>query len=104
MPKMPARNARLTSSKARAHITIHGKVQGVFFRDFVNKTANALGIKGWVRNTPQGSVEIIAEGEKSKLEKLISECKKGPQYSSVEKVLIKWGKPTNQFNNFKIIY
>jgi len=58
--------------KVRIHLSVRGRVQGVFFRENTYKKAKKLGITGWVRNFPDGQVEIVAEGEKEKIEKLIS--------------------------------
>ena len=61
----------LFKERARVHIEVHGNVQGVFFRDLAKKEADKLGLTGWVKNTDNNSVEIIAEGAKSNLRKLI---------------------------------
>jgi len=88
---------------ARVHILISGRVQGVFFRAHAVERALALGLTGWVRNTPQG-VEIIAEGERQKLEKLIEWCKKGPPAAKVDFLKFEWEKPKKEFKSFKILY
>ena len=63
---------------ARVHILISGRVQGVFFRAETRRAASALGVKGWVRNLPGGDVEVVAEGRKPELDRLIEFCRKGP--------------------------
>lgn len=73
-----------------AHVIVRGKVQGVYFRANTQKTAESLDLAGWVRNRPDGSVEIHAEGEKAKLEKLIVWCRQGPPSAQVKDVEIKW--------------
>ena len=88
----------------RVHLIIHGDVQGVFFRDFVNKTATALKLKGWVRNTSEKTVEVVAEGEKENLKELIEKCKKGPPFADVENISIEWAEATEEFSDFKIRY
>jgi acylphosphatase len=88
----------------RVHLIIHGDVQGVFFRDFVNKTANILKLKGWVRNAPEGTVEVVAEGEKENLNELIERCKKGPPFASVENISIEWAEATEEFSDFTTRY
>jgi acylphosphatase len=55
--------------QARAHIVVHGVVQGVFFRYSTQREAEGLGLTGWVRNLPDGGVEIVCEGEKDAVEK-----------------------------------
>ncbi len=86
----------------RAHVYISGKVQGVFFREYTRNKAQSLGIKGWVRNLRDGRVEAIFEGEKEKVEEIISWCHKGSPYSKVEKVEVKWEEYKGEFNDFEI--
>lgn len=90
--------------KTRCHIFVSGRVQGVFFRSNTKKVACSLGLKGWVRNTEDGKVEVIAEGEEEKLKKLIEWLHKGPSLAKVEKVSIEWQKFKGEFNDFKIKY
>ena len=68
------------------NIKIFGKVQGVFFRQTTKEKARALGIKGFVRNEPNGSVYIEAEGEEEILNKFIEWCKVGPSQANVDKI------------------
>lgn len=70
------------------HLLISGKVQGVFFRASTKERADALGIKGWVRNTRDGDVEIMASGQDTSVEKFISWCKIGPASASVSNVVL----------------
>jgi len=65
------------------HFIIAGKVQGIFFRDFVRKKASALGVVGYVRNLKNGDVEVVASGDEKKLKELEKECRKGPFMSNV---------------------
>ena len=65
------------------HILVHGRVQGVWFRAGTKERADELGILGWVKNRPEGTVEIHAEGEKSQLENFISWCRKGTPAANV---------------------
>ncbi len=90
--------------KARAHIRIKGIVQGVFFRAYTRDKANALGLTGWVRNRPDGSVEVAVEGEKGDIDELIKWCHKGPPGAMVKDVTVEWEPPRNEFDTFKIIY
>ena len=55
----------------QAHIRIYGQVQGVFFRSYAKEVADRLGLVGWVKNNPDGSVETVAEGSKEKLEEFV---------------------------------
>jgi acylphosphatase len=88
----------------RIHVIVSGRVQGVFFRHNTNKTANKLGIKGFVRNLDDGCVEVVAEGTKDKLKELIKFCRLGPTNSSVEDVKIEYKDATDEFNTFSIKY
>ncbi len=89
---------------ARVHLMISGQVQGVFFRTNTRHTANELGLKGWVRNLPNGMVEVLAEGRKPSLDKLIEFCRNGPSGANVENIEIKWEKPSYEFDNFEVRY
>jgi acylphosphatase len=68
------------------HVFVSGLVQGVFYRSWTEETAKGLGLKGWVRNLPDGRVEAVFEGNKSKVEKMIALCRKGPLHARVESV------------------
>lgn len=91
-------------ANARVHAVVHGRVQGVFFRANTRETAEKLSLAGWVRNTSSGSVELVAEGKKENLEKLLEWCEKGPDAASVEKVDAEWEKPTGDFKSFEVRY
>jgi len=85
------------------HIRVFGRVQGVFFRSSVRELAVKLGICGWVKNNPDGSVEVMAQGSDSSIKKLVSFCNVGPQFAKVERVEVKYV-DTTPFNGFRIIY
>ncbi|MBD6955250.1 MAG: acylphosphatase [Thermoplasmata archaeon] len=87
----------------RAHVIFEGKVQGVYFRAFVKKNADEMGISGWVRNLPDGSVEAIFEGEKDKIERLIEICITQHPRAIVRNFKIKWEEPEN-LKGFDIRY
>ena len=88
----------------RVHIMIHGLVQGVFFRSNARKVALDLGLKGYARNMPDGTVEVVAEGPEDKIKELIEFCKKGPETAEVSKVDVNFEKPVNEFNSFEVRY
>ena len=88
--------------KVRAHVLISGRVQGVFFRIETRYRALRSNISGWVRNTSDGRVEAIFEGEKEDVEKLIEFCRKGPSGARVTKVDVQWEEYTEEFSDFKI--
>ncbi|GMR19270.1 MAG: acylphosphatase [Patescibacteria group bacterium] len=89
------------SRNSRAHLTLHGKVQNVGLRFFVQRKASACGLRGWVKNS-DSCVEIIFEGDKGKIEDCIKVCRKGPVFSKVEKVDVKWEKPAEKFTRFEV--
>ena len=68
------------------HLVIKGKVQGVFFRVAAKEKADALGVTGWVKNTPEGNVEITARGQDDKVQEFMEWCKTGPEYAVVKEV------------------
>jgi acylphosphatase len=72
--------------KEAVHVLVSGIVQGVFYRSWTEQTARQLGLCGWVRNLPDGRVEALFEGEKSKVEKMVELCRKGPPHAKVDKV------------------
>ena len=84
------------------HMIAYGRVQGVGFRFFVRDQASTYGIKGWVKNLYDGSVEIHAEGEKKILDVFIERVRKGPVFGHVSELTFDWIEPTNSFNNFSI--
>ncbi|MFC1907649.1 acylphosphatase [Chloroflexota bacterium] len=83
---------------------VYGRVQGVFFRDFVSRQATALGLSGYVRNVPEGNVEVEAEGEVKKLDELVSYLKIGPPASRVEKMETTWSEYAGCYTVFEIRY
>lgn len=89
-------------AKKRAHLIISGSVQGVFFRYTTRQLAQDLGLAGWAMNRRDGKVEVVAEGEAEKVEKLVKWCHKGPEGALVSDVDITWQKPTNEFDSFHI--
>ncbi len=91
-----------TIMKARAHIVVSGRVQGVFFRDHTQRWASSLGLAGWVRNLGDGRVEAVAEGEKEKIEDLIGYLKQGPPVARVEDVEVSWEEPKGEFSDFRV--
>jgi acylphosphatase len=93
------------ANMARLSVTVHGRVQGVSFRYFVRNVARELGLKGYVCNLASGdAVEIKAEGDKPRLDRLLGQLKIGPPGASVENVDIDWSDYTGQFDNFSMRY
>jgi len=83
---------------------VYGYVQGIFFRAFVSRQASELGLTGYVRNLPEGAVEVNAEGERNRLEKLIGYLKVGPPGARVKKVITNWSEYTGSYSGFSIRY
>ncbi len=77
------------SNRKRLRIIVTGRVQGVWFRQSTLEQAGQLGLHGWVRNLPDGAVEILAEGEEDRLQKLIGWCWNGPPLAKVTGVSVK---------------
>jgi len=92
----------LMDEKASFHATIQGRVQGVFFRTSVEERALQLSLTGYVRNRPGNLVEVMAEGDKPNLEKLLEYLKVGPPAASVKDIITTWGEYTGSFANFRI--
>lgn len=81
---------------------VTGRVQGVGFRYFVRTAANRLGVTGWVCNTRDGAVQVVAEGSRKCLDRLIEALRHGPSLAAVEDVRCLWGEPTHAFTDFSI--
>ncbi len=86
------------------HVYISGLVQGVGFRYAVYRHAGSLGLRGWVRNTPDGRVEAQVEGEREVLERMLEWCRQGPVLSRVDKVDSAWTQATGSFEGFEITF
>ena len=84
------------------HAVAHGHVQGVFYRAFTAKTATSLGLTGYVRNLPDNSVEITAEGDKKQLHKLADRLKQGPAGARVDNLELTWTEYTGQYSDFSV--
>lgn len=90
------------SDIVRMQAVVEGRVQGVGFRYFVEETALALNIKGWVRNRWNGSVETVAEGDRAVLEKFLLALQRGPRSAHVSEVSAQWQPATGEFDGFRI--
>ena len=90
---------------ASVKVVVHGYVQGVFFRAFTSRWARQLGLTGYVRNLPgEEAVEVQAEGERKKLERLVGYLKIGPPAAKVKKVVTHWSEYTGTYSGFNIRY
>ena len=86
----------------QAHLTVRGRVQGVFFRASAQREAKRLGLTGWVRNRPDGAVELCVEGEEEELKEMLAWANRGPSAARVEKVDIRWRSYVGDFAEFRI--
>ncbi len=82
---------------------VSGRVQMVMFRDFTTRKARKVGAKGYVQNLKDGTVEVIAQGTKEQLERLIVYLHKGSILSKVENVTIQWRTPQKTFDSFTLV-
>ncbi|MBI4721935.1 MAG: acylphosphatase [Candidatus Stahlbacteria bacterium] len=86
----------------RGHIFVSGVVQGVYYRQFTQSKAKAFGLTGWVKNLPNGMVEVMCEAEKGLILEFIKELKIGPPSANVVGVQVEWKEYTGEFNDFEI--
>ena len=90
-------------AQKRIHLTIRGRVQGVFFRASAQREARRLGITGWVRNRPDGTIELCAEGDEDSIKELSSWANHGPSAARVDHVDVRWRGYTGEFPEFLIV-
>lgn len=93
---------RDTVANTRVHTYISGRVQGVFFRDSARERALALGVRGWVRNLPDGRVEGVFEGPREGVEELVAWCRSGPPHALVTGVEAEWEEYRGEFKGFEV--
>lgn len=89
--------------KKAAKFLIQGTVQGVFFRQFCKDKADALNLRGHVRNMESGEVEVLAEGDKEKIEELYKILKQGPPHAQIRDIKVEEKKWSGDFKDFKIL-
>lgn len=90
-------------AQKRINLLIRGRVQGVYFRAAAQREARRLGITGWVRNRPDGSVELLAEGDEDSIKELSSWASHGPSAARVDHVDTRWRGYTGEFAEFQIL-
>ncbi|MCS7146327.1 MAG: acylphosphatase [Nitrososphaerota archaeon] len=88
----------------RVRVYVSGKVQGVFYRQNAKRMAESLGLKGWVRNLPDGRVEAVIEGRGEAVRMMIEWMREGPPSARVEKVDVYEEDYSGEFREFSIIY
>jgi acylphosphatase len=92
------------TEEGRLHCIIRGRVQGVAFRAHATRTARGLGLDGWVRNLPDGSVEVVAEGSQQALSRLEAWCHQGSPAAAVSSVETEWLELQGDLGLFAIRY
>lgn len=90
--------------KQRLVLAVFGSVQGVLFRHETMLRARSLGLTGWVRNEPDGSLTITAEGDTEALDLLLRWAKNGPTLAKIERTRVEWLPATGEFEDFEIQY
>ncbi len=94
-----------TTDLAAVRVIVYGDVQGVFYRAFAAQKAKGLGLKGYVSNLPRrDSVEIVAEGERKRLEELVTYLNVGPPAARVERVITNWSEHSGRYTEFSVKY
>lgn len=83
-------------------LIIRGRVQGVFYRVSARQEASRLGLTGWVRNCPDGSVELLAQGPRPLCEGLLRYCHEGPPGARVDEIDVSWGEPSSVCVGFNV--
>jgi acylphosphatase len=91
-------------TKERVNIIVHGRVQGVFYRARAKEKAIELDLNGWVKNRIDGTVEIVAEGNKKDLERLVDWSTHGPTHAHVTRIEVKWQPFVGEFTHFTVKY
>ena len=89
-----------SSRRMTAHIS--GEVQGVGYRYFARRRAQALGLRGYAMNLADGSVEVVAEGPRALLEQLLEQLRRGPSLARVSDAQANWSDSTNEFREFSV--
>ena len=88
--------------RARAHVVFHGRVQGVYFRAHCRQRAYELGLTGWVRNRPDGTVEALFEGEREVVAEAIAWNRTSQPRARVSDVEVTWSEATGEFQTFEV--
>lgn len=86
----------------RLELQIHGRVQGVAFRWATQRQAETIGLVGWVRNQADGTVRVVAEGERAVLDLLLTWARTGPDHAHVDRVDAAWSEAAGNYTSFEI--
>jgi acylphosphatase len=89
--------------RRRVNLRIEGRVQGVFFRESARQQAERLGLSGWVKNMPDGSVAALAEGEQDAVDAFVAWCRRGPPAARVVEVAVTDEPPRGDISSFAVV-
>lgn len=92
------------ASRVRARVVVGGRVQGVFFRGFVQEEARGRGVRGWVRNLADGRVEALLDGERTNVDAVLESMRHGPRAARVTDVAVRFEDPTDEYDDFSVRY
>lgn len=98
----PKKSPKVSKIAERAHIFFEGRVQGVGFRYTTEKLALEIGLTGWVKNVPDGRVEVLCEGDRVRIEALVEGLKNSPMGVHIRKVICNWQPSTGEFEDFSV--
>ncbi len=96
--------SEMKEEKARARVIVHGIVQGVGFRYFAFRNATIRGLRGYVRNLPDGSVETVVEGDREMVQDYVDQVRMGPRFARVTRADVTWEPYRGEFDTFEIRY
>jgi acylphosphatase len=91
----------MTLTRKTLRLVIHGRVQGVFFRDSMRREAQKLGVTGWVKNSNDGTVEASVQGEPADVDAIVRWAQRGPEFAQVERVVVE--PDDGSYSSFEII-
>jgi acylphosphatase len=91
------------TARACLHAVVHGDVQGVGFRYFVQRRAWKEQLAGWVRNRPDGAVECVAQGPRDAIERLLADLRRGPAMATVDRVEERWQPEQPGLEDFEVL-
>ncbi len=87
----------------KLYLVIHGRVQGVWYRASMQQKAGELGLRGWVRNQADGTVESVVQGPREDIDALVAWCNQGPPAARVTRVDTEWGVEENLADGFRVL-
>ena len=102
MPPKKSPKTEPSRSPARVHVLYKGRVQGIGFRYTAERIAQSSGVTGWVRNLPDGDVEVVAEGGREILEKFLRDVKSSELGRHIVRAQVEWQAARNEFSDFRI--